>query len=78
MYTLYIEHGCPFCAKVLHVAEREGIPLTLIDRDQNNNRATLIAQGGKPQVPYLIDSDSNVEMYESDDIIAHLKTKHIR
>lgn len=37
--------------------------------------AELEERGGKRQVPYLVDTDQNVEMYESDDIIAHLQ-KH--
>lgn len=35
----------------------------------------LLDEGGKQQVPYLIDSDNGVAMYESGDIIEHLE-KH--
>ncbi|GEM_PF-2836265 len=35
--------------------------------------AELIAKGDKRQVPYLVDSDHGVEMYESDDIVEYLK-----
>jgi len=34
--------------------------------------AELLARGGKRQVPYLVDTDAGVEMYESKDIIEHL------
>ena len=30
--------------------------------------------GGKRQVPFLVDTDRNIQMYESDDIIEYLKT----
>ena len=36
-------------------------------------REELIAKGGKKQVPYLIDAERGVSMYESGDIIAHLE-----
>jgi glutathione S-transferase len=36
----------------------------------------LIARGGKRQVPYLVDTDRGVEMYESADIIAYLEANY--
>jgi glutathione S-transferase len=44
------------------------------ERNINNPaiEAELIAQGGKAQVPYLVDTDTGIAMYESEDIIAHL------
>jgi glutathione S-transferase len=33
----------------------------------------LIARGGRKQVPYFVDSERGVEMYESGDIIAYLR-----
>ena len=38
----------------------------------------LIERGGKRQVPYLVDVEAAVEMYESDDIVEYLKGKHAR
>jgi glutathione S-transferase len=37
--------------------------------------AELVARGGQSMVPYLVDTAQGVEMYESDDIVAHLQ-KH--
>lgn len=34
----------------------------------------LIARGGKRMVPYLVDEETGVEMYESDDIVDYLTT----
>lgn len=36
----------------------------------------LVERGGKRQVPYLVDTDAEVEMYESGDIVKHLNTRH--
>ena len=38
------------------------------------NEEELIKIGGKRQVPFIIDRDNKVEMYESDEIIEYLKT----
>lgn len=37
------------------------------------HREALIAHGGKSQVPYLIDEERGVAMYESRDIIDHVR-----
>jgi len=34
--------------------------------------AELVARGGKRQVPYLIDDEKKIEMYESKDIVKYL------
>jgi glutathione S-transferase len=34
--------------------------------------------GGKTQVPYLVDPERNVKMYESDDIIAYVEEHYAR
>ena len=38
--------------------------------------AELIARGGKRQVPYLIDDERNIEMYESADIDKYLRVQY--
>lgn len=76
MLTLYIKPGCPFCAKVL--AELARLELEFERKDITSDdtvMAELIEKGGQKQVPYLVDSEQGVSMYESDDIVAHLK-KH--
>jgi glutathione S-transferase len=72
MLTLYVKTGCPYCAKVLHEAEVMGIELDLKNIADSGVAADLVARGGKQQVPYLVDMEHGVEMYESDAIIAHL------
>ncbi len=77
MYTLYVKTGCPFCDQVLKVVEEQNIDVTL--KNTINDGAVdeavveeLIAHGGKRQVPYLIDEEKGVAMYESSDIISYL------
>lgn len=78
MLTLYYQHHCQYCRKVMDFAEANGIALEL--KDIYADEATmqeLIDRGGKRQVPYLVDTDHDIEMYESDDIVEHLKAHHV-
>lgn len=74
MLTLYVKTGCPFCRKVLDVGKELGISFDEKNIADNAVAAELIARGGKRQVPYLVDSERGVEMYESGDISAYLRT----
>ena len=42
-------------------------------KDTSRNRKALLARSGHVQVPYLVDPNTGVEMYESKDIIAYLE-----
>ena len=74
MLDLYIMETCPYCKKVLAFAEENGISLNKIDIAEKQNEETLITLGGKRQVPFLVDKERNIQMYESSDIIEYLKT----
>ena len=74
MFDLYIMETCPYCKKVLAFAEEKGISLNKIDIADKENEDALIQLGGKRQVPFLVDKERNVQMYESMDIIEYLKT----
>jgi glutaredoxin len=78
MLTLYVKTGCPFCHKVLDAGEELGITFEEKNIADDAVAAELIARGGKRQVPYLVDSDRNVEMYESDDIVKYLKEHYTK
>lgn len=76
MLTLYYKPTCPFCRRVMAVIDRLDIEVAMKDTAENDDfKEELIERGGKQQVPYLVDTDKEVEMYESDDIVAHLQ-KH--
>jgi glutaredoxin len=73
MLTLYVKTGCPFCHKVLAVGEELGISFDEKNIADDAVAAELVDRGGKRQVPYLVDNERDVELYESDDIIAYLR-----
>lgn len=76
MITMYMKPTCPFCRRVAAVIDRLELEVEMKDIAEDEAFATeLIEKGGKQQVPYLVDTEHDVAMYESDDIVAHLQ-KH--
>lgn len=74
MLTLYYKPTCPFCRRVIAVVERLELEVERKDIvDEPEYAEELVEKGGKRQVPYLIDTENNVAMYESDDIVDHLQ-----
>lgn len=74
MLELFEFENCPFCRKV-----REA--LSILDLDAKiwpcpkggpHYREELVRRGGKAQFPYLVDPNTGVEMYESQDIVDYL------
>ena len=72
--VIYVKTGCPFCAKVLAVARELNVALEERNIADLGVADELIARGGKRQVPYFVDEENEVEMYESDDIVEYLRT----
>ena len=72
MLILYVKTGCPWCKKVLDAGEELGIKFEEKNIADDAVAAELIARGGKRQVPYLVDIERNIKMYESADIDAYL------
>ena len=72
MLTLYTKPGCPFCAKVLEEGAFLGI--TFDERSVGDPAVVeeLIERGGKAQTPFLIDGETGVSLYGSDQVIAYL------
>ena len=74
MIELFVKVGCPFCAKVLAKLNELKIPFKEKDiYKEEANLRELLKLGGKQQVPYLVDTELDVNMYESDDIVAYLQ-----
>ena len=74
MFILYYKPTCPFCQRVLQMAENLKIELELKDVSEDQAAADeLIEKGGKMQVPFLVDTDADVSMYESNDIIDYIR-----
>ena len=74
MIDLYIMKSCPFCKKVLNYLDTTDIEYRTLDISSSENAEVLRRIGGMEQVPFLLDKERNVQMYESDDIINYLKT----
>ena len=74
MLELFILETCPYCLKVMNFLNEKGMEYQKIDIKNKESEDSLIQIGGKRQVPFLIDTDRNVQMYESSDIIEYLKT----
>lgn len=77
MLTLYYKPTCPFCRRVIAVIERLELEVERKDIIADPKMAEeLESVGGKRQVPYLVDSDKGVSMYESDDIVSYLQKEY--
>ena len=74
MLDLYILETCPYCRKVMSFLSENNIKFHKFDVSNKNNIQKLLALGGKEQVPFLFDEESDMKMYESDDIIEYLKS----
>ena len=71
-HTLYYKKQCPFCQKVLRFMDDNKITMDTRDTLQPGNQNDLVRIGGKKQVPCLVIIGK--PLYESDDIIAYLRS----
>jgi len=78
MLTLYVKTGCPYCLKVLATGKELGISFEEKNIANDAVAAELVAREGKRQVPYLVDSERGVEMYESGDIDTYLRKNYAK
>ena len=74
MLDLFILETCPYCKKVMNFLDEIKIVYNKVDNNNKASEDSLIQLGGKRQVPFLVDRDRNIQMYESDDILEYLKT----
>lgn len=58
------------------VIERLELEVEMKDITDATLEAELVARGGQSMVPYLVDTEHNIEMYESDNIVAHLQKEY--
>jgi glutaredoxin 3 len=74
MFTLYYDPACPFCQRVLQMGENLGVTFDLKDTSEDEAFANeLVEKGGKRQVPFLVDTEKDISMYESSDIIDYIR-----
>ena len=74
MLVLYTKDNCPYSTVVIHKMDELNIPVELKNISNNRNALELIENGGKYQAPCLIDTDKNIAIYESSDIVDYLDT----
>lgn len=72
---VFSAEGCPACRRVRRALTE--LDLDFLHRScpvgDSPNRRELRSRGGKLQVPYLVDPNTGVEMYESRDIVQYLQ-----
>ncbi|EKJ88725.1 glutathione S-transferase-like protein [Leptospira meyeri] len=79
MIRLYQYDTCPYCRRVIQTTESLGLipgkDIEYVEASYGTpGRAEVVRLGGLSQVPFLVDGD--VQMYESADIIAYLRSKY--
>jgi glutathione S-transferase len=75
--TLYNMEGSPYCRKVRETLSELDLDYIVRNLPKGSpKRAALTKRGGKMQVPYLVDPNTDRAMYESDDIIAYLEAQY--
>lgn len=73
----YSYEGSPFCCIVREVLCELEIPYLLHNVAKGSpKREALVKLAGKMQVPYLVDPNHNVAMFESADIVAYLQATY--
>lgn len=76
MLKLYTYASCGYCARVRDAFKQMAIPFEEIDAEQGTpGSEELVRLGGKQQVPFLVDEEAGVSMYESNDIISYVRTR---
>ena len=75
---LYEFEGCPFCRKVREAVIWLDLDVLFYPCPQGGPtyREFVKQTGGKSQFPYMVDENTGVSMYESDDIIDYLYDKY--
>jgi len=74
---LYNMEGSPYCRKVREALSELDLEHVVRNVPKGSpKRAALVERGGKMQVPYLIDPNTDRALYESDDIVAYLEAQY--
>lgn len=75
---IYEFESCPFCRKVREIVSVLDLDVLFYPCPRNgpNFRPKVAQLGGKQQFPYMVDPNTGVAMYESDEIIKYLVGKY--
>ena len=76
MLKLYTYEFCPYCEKVRQAFAEMDTNYEEIDAERGTDGSLeLMELGGKQQVPFLVDEEQGIFMYESDDIITYVRAR---
>lgn len=73
MLNLYYSETCPYCRKVIVYLRENDIDFSPKDVSIPQYYDELMELGKIAQVPFLVDTDNDTKMYESDMIIDYVK-----
>jgi len=75
---LYEFEACPFCRKVREALTALDLEAVIYPTPKGGTRyrPVVLERGGQAMFPYLVDPNTETEMYESDDIIAYLYERY--
>ena len=73
MLELFYSETCPYCSKVLSYFDENDIEFKRKEISDPLNYEELMKIGKIAQVPFLVDTDNDEQMYESDIIIDYVK-----
>lgn len=77
MINLYYLTTCPYCKKVIAFLDEKKIEYKLLDINEEENFNKLLKTGKKRQVPFIVDTNTGIVMYESNDIIKYLTKEYL-
>lgn len=74
LLELYDYEACPFCRRVRDALSELDLDARIFPcpRGGTRFRPLVVKRGGREMFPYLIDANTDAEMYESADIVAYL------
>ncbi len=75
MIDLFILENCPFCKKVMEYMDEKGVKYNKINAHNPDNVLKLMTIGGKDQVPFLYNKETDDKIYESDEIIEYVRKR---
>jgi glutathione S-transferase len=78
LLELFEFEACPFCRKVREALSILDLPARIFPCPKGGRRyrEEVKRRGGKLQFPWLVDPNTGVEMYESDDIVRYLFARY--
>lgn len=72
MLELYILDTCKYCKKIQKLLDKKSMSYEVKNVANQYNYNQLMEKGGLDQVPYFVDTDNNVRIYNSADIIDYI------